>query len=415
MKRLLLLYITSIMLFACEQETVTIGNYNQKALEVGRSTQNYDSAIYYATQNLKLTQSAADHYFSYYIIASSHEKQQAYQKAAVNYVNSLQNLPEGSQHDELRYQLLYNIGLICKRYANYDLAINYYKQASNYVSDKNKIWLYYNLGNAYKEKENIEEAAYMYSESLRLSLLAEKEIEQAKAYNQIGLLYSSLEDYDKARSQYLTIINNDRNTSELYQKYKGYALHNMGSSYLYEKNYNKAVEYFLKASKLNRPDKEQFVTYFDLGKCYEAKGELSLAVDYYRKACELFPATEPNREFLKVHHRLGEVAFQLKRYEESHLAAGRYFAETDDFLAVKEQQLALFSSTNMQSAVDNVILTYRKVRQIKEYKYQLIGGGIALVLLLVFLIRFTIRNIRLKQRNHKLETVQQQVMDVLME
>ena len=415
MKRLLLFYITPFFFFSCEQDSITIGDYNQKALDVGRSSQNYDSAIYYATQNIAQNPTAGDHYFSYYIIAASYEKQRAYQKAAVNYVKSLQHLPEDAQHDELRYKLLYNIGLICKRFSNYELAISYYKQASNYVSENDKIWLYYNLGNAYKENGNIEEATYMYSESLKLALFAEKEIEQVKAYNQLGLLYTAKKDYAQARSQYLTIVNYDGNSSQEYKKYLGKALHNLGETYLLEDKYDEAKSYYQASLEVKKEAKNKFVTYFDLGKCHEAKGELLQAADYYQKASELFPATEHNTEFLKVHQRLEAVSYQLKQYEESHLAAGRHFKETNKFLTVKEQQLALFSSVNMQSAVDNVILTYRIIRQVKEHRYQFIAGGLVILCLLILLIRFIVKNTKLQRIKRKLEIKQQQVLDILSE
>ncbi len=165
------------------------------------------------------------------------------------------------------------------------------------------------LGNAYKKIRIYEKAKEVYLEGLDHALENNDELRQVKLYHRLGLLYSALEDYEEARSYYQTIINYEGDTSRGYLRYVGKALHDMGSSYMYEGNYKEAVPYLRKALAIKNSDTEKFITYMDLGTSYVELGEHKEGIVYYQKAKECYNAVEPIKEHIEL-FRLMDLAYR---------------------------------------------------------------------------------------------------------
>lgn len=109
-----------------------------------------------------------------------------------------------------------------------------------------------------------------------------KETSVAKAQEQFGramMLYSDGE-MDKAVEEFNLVLENHANTS-----HAAYSAHMIGHIFLLQGNYDNAISYLEKV--LSKKKNVGFLigqALESLGTCYEAKGDLNMALEYYNKA-----------------------------------------------------------------------------------------------------------------------------------
>ncbi|WP_461637484.1 ATP-binding protein [Labilibaculum euxinus] len=108
------------------------------------------------------------------------------------------------------------------------------------------------------------------------------------AYNNIGLVYKSLKDYEKSYYYYnksLTIAINTKSNSSLY-----YCYNNIANIFSLQNNYGKALSYYKKNLDVLKvePNKYKLAqTYHNIGSCFLKMANYPLALEYLYQSLEL--------------------------------------------------------------------------------------------------------------------------------
>ena len=149
-----------------------------------------------------------------------------------NYLKAINLTPE----DASAYN---NLGVAYSNQNNYEEAISSYKKAielnSEYAS------AYYNLGVAYSNQKNYEEAISSYKKAIEFNP------EYASAYNNLGNAYSNQNNYEEAISSYKKAIELNSEDASAYN--------NLGVAYRERSNHEKAIPAFLNSIKSNQNQK----------------------------------------------------------------------------------------------------------------------------------------------------------------
>ncbi|MGB3469038.1 MAG: tetratricopeptide repeat protein [Cyclobacteriaceae bacterium] len=347
---------------------------------------NHDSVVYYAKENLSMNLGNHANFYSYLSLGYSYQSQKSYNVAFNNFLKARDLVPEGDTYNKYRSAIFNQLAKIGDMYANYDPAIENYKQAIQFASDEEKAIVYRNLGSAYKKNNQPEEATEAYLKAKEIALAKQNVVQQAKTHHQLGLLFTELEDYNTARSYYETIVNYEGEQSSQYKRYKGKAYHNIGSSYLYQKDYTSAIPYFEKALTL-KVGKDKFISHMDLASCLAALGEKKAADKNFKKAELLYAKVEPYEDNINLFKKMHLFYRENQQHDESNGAIDQYFAEIESFTATKQHQLNSYTAASLQARVDSHNKDLQMKDLIYEYSFYLVLSGIVLLLLLLISIR----------------------------
>ncbi|MEL7148915.1 MAG: tetratricopeptide repeat protein, partial [Bacteroidota bacterium] len=281
-------------------------------------------------------------------------------------MKALKSLPESSEYKSYRADILFNLGKICKLHANNRQAIKYYKKSSEYANEEDLSSVYYNLANAYKKNNQPDSATHFYVKSLKEAYHAKDEIRQAKVYLQLGLVYKAMGDMDEARSRFLTIVNNDQNTTEAYARYRGKALHNLGDMQLQDGNYPEAIRYFEKAMAAKTKPADQFNTLLNLGLTYDALDDHHKAQSFYERAEAYYPTVDTYIEYIDLFRYMDFSYRKSQNHELSQAAASRYYEEIARFNATKQAQIDQYQAQRINDSLadyDSWISYQQTIRQ----------------------------------------------------
>ncbi len=186
------------------------------------------------------------------------------------------------------------------------------------------------LGNAFYGRELFESGIKCYDESLELKA-------DAGAYNNRGLAYSELKQYDRA-------IENYRKAIELNPKYAE-AYSNRGLAYSELKQYDRAIEDYGKAIKLN-PDLPE--AYNNRGLAYYELKQYERAIENYGKALELNP------DDAVAYNNRGLAYYELKQYERAIENYGKALELNPKYAkAYYNRGLAYYRLNQCERAIEN--------------------------------------------------------------
>jgi len=162
----------------------------------------------------------------------------------------------------------------------YEDAISLYDQFLQ--KNPNAYQVYFNIGNCYKEKGELDKAMEEYHKVLEGAKeekedLSDNEI-AAKALAAIGECYLKKEDYENAQKYF-------RNSIEIYPKDEALA-YNVGEIYFSNNKIDEAIHYF-ELSKQIKPDWGK--PYLKLGYVYLNKGDYEKAKENLKKFLEIEP------------------------------------------------------------------------------------------------------------------------------
>jgi tetratricopeptide (TPR) repeat protein len=131
--------------------------------------------------------------------------------------------------------------------------------------------IYNNLGEAYHKKGQIAKALESYYQAIRVSPASSLD-----AYGNIGSIYVSIGEYEKAVQIFSQLLMIDQNDAMTYAS-RGHAYHQQGS-------YESAIQDFSKSLLLSP---RQSTVYLYRGLSYEKRGNSSAADQDFRSACAL--------------------------------------------------------------------------------------------------------------------------------
>lgn len=150
-----------------------------------------------------------------------------------------------------------------------------------------------NLGNAYREKGEIEKAIASYEEALEI------DPKLVDALNNLGTMYSERGQDLRAMTYFERAIEIDPNKAELYN--------NLGITYIGTDD-KKAIELFKKAIEVNP---HYAYAYNSLGNAYSMAGKTERAIEAYNKAIKIDPG------YALAYYNLGNAHRDLNKYEKA--------------------------------------------------------------------------------------------------
>lgn len=123
-----------------------------------------------------------------------------------------------------------------------------------------------------------------------------------EAFNNLGILYSQQKEWDKALDCFV------KATADILYSTPHFAYHNIGTVYYHKGDYSKAVENYEKAIRL-APD--YIVAYKDLANLYESTNQNEKAFTIYKKAISLEPQS------WDIHLSLSRLLLKLGQKQEA--------------------------------------------------------------------------------------------------
>ena len=351
MQKLYFVILFLLLFVACEQEHI-ISDFNQKAVSILNANGSNDSIIFFAKKNLEQNLGPSSDYYSNYLIAYALENEKDYLTAFDHYITASKLIPKEEKFDYDRYWILNNLGRICKIYANYNEAIDYYNRALKFVSEKDRAGILYNIGNAYKQKKDLDNSSKFYLQALESAESTMNMTRQIKIYTQIGTIYRDLGDTETAISYFENVLETASSEKGISTKYSNIVLNYLGNIYKERGEYDKAIEYFNQALNNDIRNSTKFVVQMDLGDCYLTMEKYNEAINYLSLAQDNYQYVEPEKDYFKVFRLSDEAARKVGNIELENSSTDIYYAESDRFMDNQKQLLEKYSAAQLSARID---------------------------------------------------------------
>ena len=316
-------------------------------------------------------------------------------------------------------ECLNKLGLIYKKAGEYDKCLdNLFKSLAirKSLGDSAKIGSSFeNIGQVYKniglksgdkktKAENIDTALVYYHKSRKIKEKTGNPEYLGSVYNGLGILYrlrnnldSSILYYNKTAIIY-TVLNDTLKLAKTFS--------NIGNVYTSRKNYSKATEYYKKAE-FNYEAVNSIVglgqVYFNLGSINQAIKNTDLAVEYYQKSIEKFKQANYKEYVDYVFESLSNLYEKNNRYKDA-LAYYKIYNSYKDSILNEEKVKAIAEleiSYKTKEKEQELSLEKEKSARIysekknKELMLYILGS---LIILILIIVAYIIRNFRQKQK-----------------
>lgn len=223
---------------------------------------------------------------------------------------------------KLYLRILNLLGIIERRKSNYDDANKYFEDAIKLAEEngdkKDMEIIKSNIALVAYNKGDYDTAIEIYNDLEKLQD-PDDFIGIGITYNNIGLVFQAKKEFDKALEYYLKALKTIQKTG--YKSLYGHFLGNCGAIYKEKKDYQIALEYYNRslsiAKELN--DKKQIGIIFSLiGVVYLELDDLQKSIDNTNNALSIYKEIGDKRLIATCYQKLGEIYIKLKRYNDAY-------------------------------------------------------------------------------------------------
>lgn len=195
-----------------------------------------DSALFYnqAAYNLALeSKDSSGQISSLRFIGNTYYNKGDFDKALSHFRKGLSLADYYKKTIDEKSHLLNNLGILYSDWGEYDISLNYYREALEimesleYHSDMGRI--YNNMGTIYWYKETYDSALFFYHKSLEKREKIGDENGKAYVINNLGMIYGSMGEYDKS----LDYFNHSLNLFEAINNRGGVVMATYNSAFVY--------------------------------------------------------------------------------------------------------------------------------------------------------------------------------------
>ncbi len=231
---------------------------------------------------------------------------------------------------------------------------------------------YGSIGIVFSEQSNYARALQYHLKAVKIYEEINDDERSARIYNNIGIVYQAQQDDFKALDYFLKAYkiqqkNNDRTI--------GITLTNIGNSYLKQKNFPKALEYYTTAKQnLDKHPNPRALgeLYNNLGLYYQANNKPELAIQNWNSAIPVFGSIADKFGVADTYLYLGQLFFQQNNYDEA-LASATNALNLAKELNVLEQiaasQKLLSTIYARQNNTEKALLHFQLFSQAKDSLY----------------------------------------------
>jgi len=180
-----------------------------------------------------------------------------------------------------------------------------------------------NLGDYYKNNNNVIKAYEVYNTALLKSQKLDNKNLMYISYTRLGLLYERIGNYKLSAENQIKALNIADNLSDNWKKARSYNY--LGNIFILEKDYTQAYDYFIKSAKIDQElknDKGIAGTYNNIGEVYRYQEQYDKALKYYKKAIPINRRMRNNQWLAINYENIGSVYFKRGDNKE----ALRYFS-----------------------------------------------------------------------------------------
>jgi len=408
-------------------------NWANKAKEPCFIADSYESiALYFKEISLP---DSATHYFELALkTASAINDVDRIQSILTNYSNLL--IKQGKKDEVLTYTLhaiehdsLFNqrknqasyyhlLGNIYLYSGDYPSALNAYQIAYKGFESKQKILkmikVLNNIGLVYSAIDNLEMAKKSYVDVISLATSNDLEKQKIAALINLGAVYLELGDFDMNRK----MLEEALHLSTKYNSYKfqGSIQNNLGNLAYYEGNYALALEHFSNALTINieRDDKhEQALCLSNKGWAYLMLNNQSLCFESFNEALNLATSIKSPEKRMMALEGLADASEYFGNYKDALAYKNKFVALKDSLLGEKSKTKiaelqTLYESEKKENEINDLkqeqaynSLTIRENElQISRLNWQ--RFGLALLIFLIILVAYASwRSIKTKKENEK--------------
>ena len=339
---------------------------------------------------------------------------------------------KGKEKVELLIEISSNYG-----YQSFNLSEKYARQAEQLSLELNYdtalIRIYRILGASKQYQDLLDSAIYYFTKSIDFSKKINDEKEIARSSSNLGVVYASDGEYEKAKEIFLSsleILEKLKDTVSCQQLYN-----NLGTIYHLQKDYDKSIEYYNKA--LNHLDSNSVdfgIRISNLAENYFYKGNTNLALDFYNNSIRIFETKDSKYNIAytylriaKLYNELNEkekakmyglqainvaktvnaqevlvksykLLVDIERFNKNYESAFRY---NDQYLSIKDslntsKKNKLLNELKIQYNVDLMDIELRRKNvEIKSKSHILysLGAGVLLAVILIVILIIQIRKI----------------------
>ncbi|WP_160110600.1 tetratricopeptide repeat-containing sensor histidine kinase [Aequorivita lipolytica] len=377
------------------REFINFGNFNKaeelikQAIELEENSRNQDAAR------------LAELYSRYNIIAGSQG----------NYLKSLSLIEKAMEfaaeiNDDKQLALLYtNYAITLSRLSKFDEAVEFHFKVIR-ICEKMKdttglLRVYNNLGIAFRNGDEFDKAITYYKKSIALSKQAANHKSLGLSLVNLATVYIAKERYDGVDTLYTQGIRYFEMASDTGGI--AFANHNYGNFLVITKNYTEADKRLQKAYELRKQIGAELAAASSLS----VLGKSAMEQKKWKEAEEYLLAAEPiykgksrsNRNLKELYGYLKELYTQEGNFEKAlyyqtqELDLERtLFTENEKVNALKTETAYEMEKRDMQMALQ------KEKQELARQQFLIIGGGVALILLLLSLSLW-LRRKQLKERH----------------
>ncbi|MBU2926971.1 histidine kinase dimerization/phosphoacceptor domain -containing protein [Winogradskyella psychrotolerans] len=284
---------------------------------------------------------------------------------------------------------------------NYDLASKFYFEGIKFCEENNLTYassLYHSLGIMFHTSDNYEKALEYYNIAYERATNDNDAILQKRCLVNIGSIYSSLEEYDKAKATLLQGLDIDVNR---YIDYNIYA--NLGNLLIRQQHYKEAISYLEKAVVVH-PDNKDSET--NLMYLLEAKAALKDSIGMQPKIKRAVAEAERISSLRNKSHLYDALSKYFYAFEDFKIAADYQQKYHAIFVEIKEKQrdqTVYDLETKYQTEKTNRELENKTFNE-KLFIISLIFLGILLTLVTFYYIKNRKKNRLLDKQKTLLES-----------
>lgn len=284
-------------------------------------------------------------------------------------LEALEQLSTNKTDRSLFYQaeVCVTLGKVFRRHQGIQEAVDFYQQGIEFAkASSNQVALrklLYNLSVAHRQQGSLIEAIDALTQSMNLIPADNNAIKQ-RAYNQFGLIYSKLEEYDQARNWYNKMLMlEEESPSPRY--YRGQAYHNLAITYNKQEDFRRAWKYFELAAKekesLGNADK-LFITYHDMAELALLEGDRKQASEYGQKALALIDLVPNTPNYYKIYKLLSQCEVNQNPLH-AITYANQYMEASENFTSKQKELLSNGDRYKVQLIATNYFNNVKREKQ----------------------------------------------------
>ena len=272
----------------------------------------------------------------------------------INLIKELNNIEIQKFNNALSFAYN-NIGLLYKKKANYEKALEFLEKSMNIgkeIGDKSRISnSYSSIGLVYYNQSKYEKAIDYHEKCLEIKKEIGDKRGTSNSSNNLGITYYQQGNYEKALEYYEISLEIYKETGDKSGMAASY--NNIGNIYLDQGNYDKALEFHEKSLVIRKDigDKSGMAaSYNNIGNIYNSESNYDKALEYFEKCLEIKKEIGIKIEIASTYNNIGNIYNSESNYDK----ALEYFEKG---LVIRKD---IGDKSGMASSYYNIGILYKK-------------------------------------------------------